>query len=64
MGSYYAQKGTLYLTNMRTVYVPKPTMEYLKNIEIPLTFLREVKVRRSLFKSGTLIRSCFFSHDL
>ncbi|TPX63983.1 hypothetical protein SpCBS45565_g06225 [Spizellomyces sp. 'palustris'] len=50
--NFYSQKGTLFLTNRRVIYVARPHMDFFRNLNVPLTNLRNGKLIQPWFDAN------------
>ncbi|KAI8929458.1 hypothetical protein BC831DRAFT_443690 [Entophlyctis helioformis] len=52
MGTFFARDGTLYLTNIRVVYLPKPMLPTFRSFEFPIQNLRDGKLLQPWFSAN------------
>ncbi|KAI8816963.1 uncharacterized protein EV422DRAFT_543731 [Fimicolochytrium jonesii] len=50
--NFYSQKGTLFLTNRRVIYVSVPQMDFFQNLNVPLDCLKEGKFQQPWLQSN------------
>ncbi|KAJ3386774.1 hypothetical protein HDU92_002315 [Lobulomyces angularis] len=47
--NYYTKGGTVYQTNLRVIYLPVPSLPYLKSFTVPIQNFKEEKFNQPLF---------------